>query len=338
MLRDADAAVHEAKAQGKDRAVTFSPAMHAAIRNRTSLEMDLRVAIAEGQFFLVYQPTVELASGRVTGVEALIRWEHPARGLIMPDEFIPTLEESRLIVPVGRWVLREACRQALEWERHGHRLVVAVNVSACELEHDSHADDVRAALAESGLDPTRIVLELTETALAKDPAATMHRLAVLRGLGVKVAIDDFGTGYSSMSYLRQFPVDVLKIDRSFISTIGASGERRSLTRTLVHTLVQLGLDLGLEVIAEGIEEPVQLEYLKAEGCQTGQGYLFARPLRPDALESFLVSSGAGTGPTRPAAAPVEDGAAPRRPDAGRPDAGRPDAGRDDEPTVTALRA
>ena len=286
LLRDADVALYGAKAGGRDRAVTFAPAMHAAVQSRLELEIDLRAALTERQFFLVFQPTFDLRSGRASGAEALIRWQHPTRGIVGPDAFVPVLEETGLVVDVGRWVLEEACRQAQDWRSRGHQLAVAVNVSARQLEDRDLVDDVARTLRASGLDPLALTLELTETVLARDPSATSTRLAELRDLGVRIAIDDFGTGYSSLSYLRQFPVDALKIDRSFVSGLGASEEAQA----LVRTLVRLGRDLGLEVIAEGIEEESQLALLRFAGCDTGQGYLLARPLTPGALDGFLAAS------------------------------------------------
>ena len=287
LLRDADVALYEAKAAGKDRAVTFAPAMHEAVMNKLGLEIDLRSALDERQFVLHYQPTLDLATGSVSGVEALVRWRRPGRGLIPPDDFVPVLEDSGLVVPVGRWVLAEACAQGVVWRRRGFDLTVAVNLSARQLESDSIASDVGAALAETGLAPRRLVLELTETALARDPSASVRRLRALRAMGVRIAIDDFGTGYSSLAYLREFPVDALKIDRSFVSRIAGVGEKLA----LVRTMVRLGHDLGLEVVAEGIEDELQLELLRDEGCDTGQGYLFSRPLDPAALLEFVERRG-----------------------------------------------
>ncbi len=303
LLRNADVALYEAKAAGRDRAVTFAPAMHLAVQSRLELEIDLRAALAERQFFLVYQPTFDLRSGRPSGAEALVRWQHPTRGVVAPDAFVPVLEETGLIAAVGRWVLDEACREAQLWRSRGHHLAVAVNVSARQLEHPGLGEDVARALESSGLDPAALTLELTETVLARDPVSTSTRLAALRDLGVRIAVDDFGTGYSSLSYLRQFPVDALKIDRSFVSALGGSEEARA----LVRTLVRLGADLGLEVIAEGIEDDAQLELLRSEGCDTGQGYLLARPLAPGALAELL---GAPSWPQPSAAGPVPVAAGP----------------------------
>ncbi len=219
----------------------------------------------------------------VIGVEALLRWQHPTRGVVAPDEFIPLLEDTGMILPVGEWVLRSACRQAASWDRQGFRIDMAVNVSGRQLDSDLFIDHVHDALTEYGVDPNRLILEITETQLMRDADATVGRLRAIKRLGVRVAIDDFGTGYSSMAYLRQFPIDALKIDRSFIAGIGTSHEGVA----LLHTFVQLGKALGIETLAEGIEEPEQLSQLQEERCDTGQGYLFARPLDVASLESLL---------------------------------------------------
>jgi len=275
--------MHVAKTAGHDRVVVYVPEMREAVSIRLDLDTDLRTAIAQSQFHLVYQPTVDLSDGTITGVEALIRWTHPERGPVYPDEFIPALEQSGLITAVGRWVLREACRQAVEWDSRGHRLTMAVNLSARQLESPVIISEVRTALTESGLDPARLVLELTESALARDPSSMQPQLAALRALGVRVAIDDFGTGYSSFAHLDEFDVDILKIDRSFVMKIAAGDEANS----VIHTIIQLARDFGLEVVAEGIEEPHQLELLRAERCDIGQGYLFSRPLQPEDLEILV---------------------------------------------------
>jgi EAL domain-containing protein (putative c-di-GMP-specific phosphodiesterase class I) len=283
LLRDADIALYEAKAAGKNRYMLFQSSMQTAARDRLTLEMDLAEALEQHQLFLQYQPTFDLQSERVIGVEALIRWNHPTRGVIAPIEFIPIAEESGLIVPIGRWVLQEACMQAAHWYGDGHRIGMSVNVSGRQLDNDELIEDVRGALRASGLDPATLTLEITEITLMRDAEATAERLHMLKELGVRIAIDDFGTGYSSLAYLRQFPVDALKIDRSFIS--GIAGSKGS--AALIHTLVQLGKTLDIETLAEGIEERSQLEALQREHCDHGQGFLFSRPLDLDAVEIFL---------------------------------------------------
>lgn len=286
LLRDADVALYEAKSAGKDRYVLFAPEMQMAVQDRMELEMDLRGALETNQLVLVYQPTFDLRSESITGVEALLRWNHPIRGLIMPDDFIPIAEESGVIVPIGRWVLQEACRQAAVWRDSGHPLAISVNVSGRQLdrEYDLVAD-VRDALAESTLEAQSLTLEITETMLMRDARRSAEQLRELKDLGVRIAIDDFGTGYCSLAYLKNFPVDALKIDRSFINGIASSPEAGA----LIHTLVQLGKTLGIETYAEGIEARSQLQHLQKEQCDSGQGYLFARPLSPEALETFLAS-------------------------------------------------
>ncbi|MGA2836680.1 MAG: EAL domain-containing protein [Acidimicrobiales bacterium] len=283
LLRDADIALYQAKAAGKGCAASFAPSMQAAVDAHRHLEVDLQGALTAGQFFLQYQPTVDLSTGLFTGVEALVRWRHPERGVVQPDDFIPALESTGIIVPVGAWVLLEACRQGARWHEQGHRFTVSVNVSARQLERDRIVDDVDHALRLSGFDPGSLVLELTETALMHDVEGTIVRLELLKGLGVRVAVDDFGTGYSSLAYLRQFPIDVLKIDRSFVSGIADTTE----SAALVHTLVQLGKVLGLETIAEGIETDDQRTRLEDEQVDTGQGFLFARPLDVDDVDRLL---------------------------------------------------
>src|ERR1019366_1517965 len=245
--------------------------------------MDLREALANDEFFLVYQPTFDLSDMSPTGVEALIRWRHPTRGIVQPNDFIPLLEETGLIIDVGTWVLNEACRQAAQWRESGHAIGVAVNVSGRQLDTDELIAGVRRALSGSGLDAGALTLEVTETTLMRNPEATARRLSAMKKLGVRIAIDDFGTGYSSLAHLQQFPVDALKIDRSFISGLTDNQEGE----TLLHTLVQLGKDLSIETLAEGIEQPQELTVLQGEQCDSGQGFLFARPLDVDAAEAFL---------------------------------------------------
>jgi EAL domain-containing protein (putative c-di-GMP-specific phosphodiesterase class I) len=257
--------------------------MHTAVQDHHLLEMDLREALPAGQFTLVYQPIFNLAGGQTTGVEALLRWNHPRRGVVQPESFIPILEGSGMIGAVGRWVLQEACRQGARWHERGYPLDVSVNVSARQLENDNLIEDVCAALATSGFVATSLTIEITETAIMRNVAAVVPRLAALKATGVRIAIDDFGTGYSSLAYLQQFPVDTLKIDRSFVSSMADSPE----SGALIRTLVQLGKTLGLETLAEGIEETEQYSQLEREHCDSGQGFLYARPLDVEAMETFL---------------------------------------------------
>ncbi len=292
LLRDADVALYEAKTAGSNCYVLFESGMQTAAQDRLTFEMDLAEALEHKQLFLLYQPTFDLQSENVIGVEALIRWRHPTRGIIPPVEFIPIAEESGLIVSIGRWVLGEACRQATTWHEQGHRIGMSVNVSGRQLDDDELVEDVRGALEHSGLDPGALTLEITETTLMRDAQATALRLRELKGLGVRIAIDDFGTGYSSLAYLRQFPVNALKIDRSFIGGIAASKEAAA----LIRTLVQLGKALQIETLAEGIEDQVQLETLQREHCDHGQGFLFSRPLDVSAVEAFLQASDSSTQP------------------------------------------
>jgi diguanylate cyclase (GGDEF)-like protein len=291
LLRDADLALYEAKASGKNRSIVFESRMQTASVDRLELQMDLDAALGEGQFFLVYQPIFDLDAETITGVEALIRWRHPTRGIVAPDAFIPLAEDTGSIVAIGRWVLKQACLQATLWRERHPELSVSVNVSARQFEHDALILDVRDALSASGLDPGSLTLEITETTLMHDASAAAERLRKLKELGVCIAVDDFGTGYSSLAYLRQFPVDALKIDRSFISGMAASRESSD---ALIHTLVQLGKTLGLTTLGEGIEDHAQLQRLQREECDLGQGFLLARPLSLDAIDELLESSlGAG---------------------------------------------
>ncbi len=283
LLRDADIALYEAKTAGKDRFVTFRREMQVAVEDRLTLELDLRAAIEHKEFFLLFQPIFDLDSGRVLGFEALVRWNHPRDGVVQPDTFIPVLEETQQIVDVGRWILHEACRQAAEWRLAERGMYVSVNVSARQLDGEHLVADLNSAMAAAGLDPSALVIEITETAIMRDANATARQLRAVKALGVNVAIDDFGTGYSSLAYLRQFPVDILKIDRSFITPITDSTE----SKALLHTLVQLGKQLGLKTLAEGIEQHDQFCQLQQEQCDSGQGFMFARPLAATAVEDFL---------------------------------------------------
>ncbi|HMD57121.1 MAG TPA: EAL domain-containing protein, partial [Solirubrobacteraceae bacterium] len=254
LLRDADIAMYRAKWDGRNRFAVFEAGMQDSVKRRMELEMDLRTALDNDEFVLAYQPTLNLSDMRPTGVEALIRWRHPARGLVQPDAFIPLLEETGLITEVGRWVLREAARQGAVWHEAGHPVSIAVNVSARQLDSDQLIVDIEEALAESGLPASNLTLEITETTLMRNVDQTAGRLAAIKALGVRIAIDDFGTGYSSLAHLQQFPVDALKIDRSFIAGLRHNKEGE----TLIHTLVQLGKALSIETFAEGIEQPREL--------------------------------------------------------------------------------
>jgi diguanylate cyclase (GGDEF)-like protein len=287
LLRDADIAMYSAKWDGKNRYAVFESAMQDSVQNRMELDMDLREALDRGEFFLAYQPTFTLSDMTPTGVEALIRWKHPVRGIVQPDAFIPLLEETGLITDVGRWVLREACRQGAAWRDAGYQIAMAVNVSGRQLDTDELLVDIEEALSDSGLGADALTIEITETTLMRNIEATARRLTEIKRLGVRIAIDDFGTGYSSLAHLQQFPVDALKIDRSFISGLRSNKEGE----TLIHTLVQLGKALSIETFAEGIEQQHELSLLQEQDCDNGQGFLFARPLDVDAIESFFPRQG-----------------------------------------------
>jgi diguanylate cyclase (GGDEF)-like protein len=283
LLRDADIALYSAKDAGKGCYRIFAPEMQLAAKARAEVLEALCSALGRDEFFLEYQPIFDLSAERATGVEALLRWNHPDEGVLQPADFVPQLEESGLIVDVGRWVLQEACRQTAAWHAEGHRIDVSVNASIRQLERHTFVAEVREALLESGLDPASLIVEITETAIMIDADTTISVLRELKALGVRIAIDDFGTGYSSLAYLRQFPVDALKIDRSFIAGLADTPAASE----LIRTLVRLGKALDLETYAEGIEHRDQLEHLQDEGCDSGQGYMFARPLSSGDVTAFL---------------------------------------------------
>ena len=307
LLREADIALYLAKGQGKARLELYQPTMHASILERIALRGDLEEAIADRQFIVQYQPIFGIVDGRLHGVEALVRWQHPVRGLIAPGEFIGLAEETGLIVPLGRWVLDEACRQLAEW-RDVHptarSMSMTVNVSGVQLQHPSFVDHLRGALADSGIPASTLVLELTESVL-NDTEASVRVLETLKGIGVRIAIDDFGTGYSSLSYVGRFPIDILKIDRSFVAALGGSSKEAALTATIV----ELAQNLDLVTVAEGIEDAIQLSALRAMGCRMGQGYFFARPLHPGLVGALIVQQRDRT----PAALPVVASPAPATP-------------------------
>ncbi|HYA44057.1 MAG TPA: EAL domain-containing protein, partial [Acidimicrobiales bacterium] len=283
LLRDADIAMYRAKSMGKNCHVVFEQEMHEVVKRQLVLETDLPEALANGEFFLVYQPIVDLGTGLTRDVEALLRWRHPGRGVVGPLEFIPVLESSDLIVEVGRFVLMEACRQLKAWHDLGHPVGVSVNVAARQLHYDVLIDHVREALKAAALDPSYLTLEVTESMLMIDPKMTAKRLSALSALGVHIAIDDFGTGYASLSYLRDFPADRLKIDRSFVAHLATSA-----STNFLDALVHLGKSLDLLTIAEGIEQMSQLNHLRHEGCDWGQGFLFSKPLPPEEIEQVIM--------------------------------------------------
>ncbi|HLB20791.1 MAG TPA: GGDEF domain-containing phosphodiesterase, partial [Solirubrobacteraceae bacterium] len=297
LLRDADIAMYRAKCNGKNRYVAFESEMQGAIKSRLELEMDLREGLQNNEFFLAYQPIFSLNDMSPSSVEALIRWEHPARGVVQPEEFIPLLEETGLITEIGGWVLREACAQGARWRKAGSAIEMAVNVSARQLDSDEFVMEVREALQQSGLEPHALTIEITETTLMRDAEQTIRRLSAIKALGVRIAIDDFGTGYSSLTHVQRFPVDSLKIDRSFIAGLKDNKEGEA----LIHTLVQLGKALSIETVAEGIEMPQELSLLQGERCDSGQGFLFAKPLDLAATEAFLMSWAGDVAPSSPGA-------------------------------------
>jgi diguanylate cyclase (GGDEF)-like protein len=276
LLRNADVAMYTAKAQGKSQYAVFEPTLHAAIIERHALSSELSRGVGRGELLVYYQPIVTLDTGRIHGVEALVRWRHPTRGIVGPDEFIPLAEETGTILALGRWVLTEACREVASWRDlwpEAESLVLTINLSAAQLQQPDFVDELRGILSETGFPAGNLVLELTETAMFHDTHTTIARLQALRQLGIRIAIDDFGTGYSSLGYLRRFQVDILKIARDFIG----SADGGSADWAFAHAIVALGRTLDLRIVAEGIEQAGQLQRLQDLGCEFGQGFLFARP-------------------------------------------------------------
>ena len=299
LLRNADVAMYTAKASGKNRVSVFEPTMHAAIVERHALSAELSRSLGAGELAVYYQPIVSLPGARVTGVEALVRWRHPVRGLIGPSEFVHLAEETGMILPLGRWVLSEACRQAAEWSAigpPGQLLTMSVNLSAQQLQEPTFVNDLKAILIETRLTPWQLVLEMTETVMFHDTATTISRLEAIRALGVRIAIDDFGTGYSSLGYLRRFQVDILKIAREFIGPAESEEDW-----AFAGAIVALGRTLGLTIIAEGIEEPGQFRRLHELGCEYGQGYLLSRPQEAGDMTAILSEGRPLLGPRRTAA-------------------------------------
>ena len=298
LLRDADVAMYRAKHRGRGRFEVFDEAMRHDAIDRLSMENDLRRAIRHGQLRLFYQPIVHIDTGRIAGFEALVRWQHPVRGLLSPADFIPPAEDTGLIIPLGRCVLSEACLQAEAWQSQrgpDQPLRISVNVSAKQLQYPGWSDEVAATLAETGLEPSQLVLEITESVLMEDAEASAAPLEELRRLGIRIAIDDFGTGYSSLGYLRRLPVDILKIDKSFIDGV-AKGPHES---ALARAVVKLARTLGLDAVAEGVTDRRQLTELRRLRCPYAQGYYFSRPQPPEVIAGLLEL------PSLPAGAAVE---------------------------------
>ena len=289
LLRSADVAMYLAKERGKNRAAMFEDHLHTSVFERLELKADLVRAIEDGQLRCHYQPIVSLQTGRISGVEALVRWDHPVKGRLKPDAFIPLAEDTGLIVPLGGWVLREACKQLRAWQLTlppGSSLTISVNLSVRQLAHEHIIRDVREAIEDAQLDPSTLTLEITETTLMHDTEVTRHRLAQLRELGVSLAVDDFGTGYSSLQYVQRFPIDIIKIDRSFVTGLGTNPGDGA----VVQSMIELAQRLGVHTVAEGIDRPEQVTLLQSLGADLGQGYLFSEPVTADQIDALLASS------------------------------------------------
>jgi diguanylate cyclase (GGDEF)-like protein len=291
VLHNADLAMYQAKAEGRGRYELYQPGLSVSTRERLDLQSDLRTAGARQELSLRYQPVVALATGRAIEVEALIRWDHRRRGALLPADFMALSEETGLIVPMGQWVLREACRQARLWQAEwpgAAPLIVGVNLSASQFERDVLPAEISGILHETGLEPRRLQLEISEAVIMRDDPRTLDRLDALKAAGVRLAIDDFGTGYASLSYLKRLPVDCLKIDRSLIRGVGQDMEDTA----IIRAVASLARSLGIVVTAEGVETAEQVSQLKMVGCDQGQGYYFARPVSADRLPELLGSLGA----------------------------------------------
>jgi EAL domain-containing protein (putative c-di-GMP-specific phosphodiesterase class I) len=284
LLKNADFAMYQAKDGGRDGYQFYKEALNADATLRQALEIDLRHAIERNEFALYYQPKMHLASGAIAGVEALIRWRHPVRGLVSPANFISIAEDSGLIIPIGRWVRQEACRQAQAWADAGLPPIrLAVNISAVELGARDFVTSVRRTLAETGFDPKLLEFELTETFLMQDSISTETVLQAVKELGVKLALDDFGTGYSSLSYMRRFPIDTLKVDQSFVRDLTTNADDASVVSAVIH----MGKSLHMRVVAEGVETREQLEFLEELECPEAQGYYFSYPLPAERFVEVL---------------------------------------------------
>jgi EAL domain-containing protein (putative c-di-GMP-specific phosphodiesterase class I) len=284
LIQHAEVAMYRAKDLGRNAVQFYTPAMNARARERMALEGALRSALQHGEFELYYQPQVDLLSGSVVGLEALIRWRHPSLGLVRPDRFIHLAEETGLIVPIGAWVLRTACRQSRAWQHAGYgALRIAVNLSARQFAQPGLVREIETVLIDTGLAPACLEIELTESLVMEDVEGAIRTMVQLKDMGVKLSIDDFGTGYSSLSYLRRFPVDVLKIDRSFVRDITSSEDDAA----MVSAIIELARGLRMRVIAEGVETEAQLDYLKRRGCDEVQGHVYARAAPGADVEALL---------------------------------------------------
>ncbi|MBE7247540.1 MAG: EAL domain-containing protein, partial [Actinomycetospora chiangmaiensis] len=282
LLKNADLALYRAKLDGRGTYRFFEPEMDARMQARRKLELDMRQALARREFQLHYQPQLQLESERLIGCEALIRWRHPDRGLVSPLDFIPLAEEIGLIVPIGEWVIRQACRDAMTWPAH---MSVAVNVSPAQFKSDRLVETIISALATSGLPARRLEVEITEGVLLQENAKTLQTLHRLRELGVRVSMDDFGTGYSSLSYLRSFPFDKIKIDRSFVKDLASKPDGEAIIRAIAG----LGKSLGMTTVAEGVETSEQMQRIRLEGCTDVQGYLISKPVPTEDLARVFES-------------------------------------------------
>jgi EAL domain-containing protein (putative c-di-GMP-specific phosphodiesterase class I) len=284
LLRNADTAMYRAKERGRDNYQLYTAAMNVKMMERLAVEQDLRHALVRKELTLFYQPIVSVETGLITGAEALIRWRHPVRGLVMPDDFIPLAEETGLILEIGEWVLREACRQILEWRQEGLAMeLVAVNLSARQLQQEDLVARIGGIMRDSGVSPDLIQLEITEGAVLKNVDYAIAMLQQLGEMGFEIALDDFGTGYSSLTYLKRFPIDAVKIDRSFVRDL----EHDVSDATIVSTVIAMAENMRLNVIAEGVETEEHLEFLRHRGCNEYQGHLFSRAVPPEAFAELL---------------------------------------------------
>ncbi len=297
LIRDADIAMYRAKSKGKSRFQLFDKEMHESAIKRLQLETELRQALKRKEFCLFYQPIVDINTRALSGFEALVRWNHPQKGFVPPDEFIPVLEENNLILTLGKWVFQEGCRQLMEWRRQidgSDHLQMSINLSVKEFSQLNLIEQISETLAQTGVDPGSIKIEITESHVMENTGSAVSMMERLRGLGLELSLDDFGTGYSSLSYLHQLPVKFLKIDRSFIGRITENAEKRE----IVHTIVRLAQNLKMQVVAEGVETEEQLEELRRQGCEFGQGYLFSRPMDAVAASRYIEQSLSNDGSDR----------------------------------------